>query len=63
MEVDDDSKPPGTVVRVADDGYTIHDRLLRPARVFVTRRRVQAPSTQPEETEIEWEDQSTKYSA
>jgi molecular chaperone GrpE len=63
MEVDDDSQPPGTVVRVADDGYTIHDRLLRPARVFVTRRRGQSPSTQPEQAEIEWEDQSTEHSA
>ena len=38
MEVDDPSQPPGTVVRVAEDGYTIHDRLLRPARVLVVKR-------------------------
>ena len=38
MEVDDPSQPPGTVVRVAEDGYTIHDRLLRPARVLVAKR-------------------------
>jgi molecular chaperone GrpE len=63
MEVDDYSQPPGTVVRVVEDGYTIHDRLLRPARVFIARRRAQAPSTQPEEAEIEWEDRSTEYSA
>jgi molecular chaperone GrpE len=63
MEVDDHSQSPGTVVRVVEDGYTIHDRLLRPARVFVARRRAQAPSTQPEETEIEWEDRSTEHSA
>jgi molecular chaperone GrpE len=63
MEVDDNSWPPGTVVRVVEDGYTIHDRLLRPARVFVARRRAQAPSTQPEEAEIEWEDRSTEHSA
>src|ERR1044072_4069492 len=30
MEVDDPSQPPGAVVRVAEDGYKIHDRLLRP---------------------------------
>jgi molecular chaperone GrpE len=63
MEVDDDSQPPGTVVRVAEDGYTIHDRLLRPARVFIARRRAQAPFTQPEEAEIEWEDRSAEHSA
>ena len=44
MEVDDPSQPPGTVVRVAEDGYTIHDRLLRPARVFVVKR---SPKTEP----------------
>jgi molecular chaperone GrpE len=38
MEMDDPSRPPGTVVRVLEDGYTIHDRLLRPARVAVTSR-------------------------
>jgi molecular chaperone GrpE len=38
-QVDDPSRPPGTVVRVLEEGYTIHDRLLRPARVAVTRRR------------------------
>ena len=39
MEMDDAAHPPGTVVRVLQDGYTIHDRLLRPARVVVNKRR------------------------
>ena len=44
MEVDDPEHAPGTVVRVVEDGYTIHDRLLRPARVFVAKRhRTDAP--------------------
>ena len=42
MEVYDASQPPGTVVRVVEDGYTIHDRLLRPARVFVVKRNPKA---------------------
>jgi molecular chaperone GrpE len=29
MEVDDGSYPPGSVARVLEDGYMIHDRLLR----------------------------------
>jgi molecular chaperone GrpE len=37
MEVEDRSQPAGTVARVDEDGYTIHDRLLRPARVAVTK--------------------------
>ena len=38
MEVDDPSTAPGAVADVMEDGYVIHDRLLRPARVSVTRR-------------------------
>jgi molecular chaperone GrpE len=46
MEVDDASAP-GTVVRVVEDGYMVHDRLLRPARVVVAGRRAGAsPSSQ-----------------
>ena len=38
MEVDDPATAPGTVQGVMEDGYLLHDRLLRPARVTVTRR-------------------------
>jgi molecular chaperone GrpE len=38
MEVEDPSRPPGTVTQVLEDGYMIHDRLLRPARVVVSRQ-------------------------
>jgi molecular chaperone GrpE len=41
-EVDDDPSPPGSVVRVLEDGYRIHDRLLRAARVAVAKRRLEA---------------------
>jgi len=37
VALEDDSRPPGTVTRVLEDGYTINDRLLRPARVAVCR--------------------------
>jgi molecular chaperone GrpE len=36
-EVDNDFSPPGSVVSVLEDGYRIHDRLLRPARVNVAK--------------------------
>jgi molecular chaperone GrpE len=45
MEVDDDMQPPGTVVEVLEDGYLIHDRLLRPARVVVAKRRPSSTSS------------------
>jgi molecular chaperone GrpE len=38
MEVDDSSQPPGAITEVVEDGYTINDRLLRPARVVVSKR-------------------------
>jgi molecular chaperone GrpE len=37
MQVDAPGKEPGTVVQVLQAGYTIHDRLLRPAMVGVAR--------------------------
>jgi hypothetical protein len=40
-EVDDDPRPPGSGVRVLEDGYMIHDRLLRPARVIVAKLRLE----------------------
>lgn len=37
QEVDKNDVPTGTVVQVYQDGYTINDRLLRPAMVVVSR--------------------------
>ena len=36
-EVDDPSQPAGLVAQVMQDGFTMHDRLLRPAMVGVTK--------------------------
>ncbi len=41
-EVDNDSSPPGSIVRVLEDGYMINDRLLRAARVVVAKPRMEA---------------------
>ena len=41
MQVDDSAEQPGTVTQVVEQGYTIHDRLLRPARVVVSKRRAE----------------------
>jgi molecular chaperone GrpE len=40
MEVDHPTRPAGTVTQVIEQGYPIHGRLLRPARVVVSKRRV-----------------------
>lgn len=39
MELDDPAQAPGAVVQVMEDGYMIRDRLLRPARVAIAKRR------------------------
>jgi molecular chaperone GrpE len=37
FEMEDPSKPVGTVVQVIQPGYRLHDRLLRPARVGISK--------------------------
>ena len=53
MEVADASHPPGVVVDVMEDGFTIHDRLLRPARVVVAQRRAPTESAQGQSSSSE----------
>jgi molecular chaperone GrpE len=43
MEMQDDSYLPGSVGQVMEEGYTIHDRLLRPARVAIVKRSPDKP--------------------
>ena len=43
-QVEDPSQPSGTVTQVVEDGYMIHDRLLRPTRVFVSKQASDASS-------------------
>lgn len=50
-QVEDPSKPPGTVTRVVEEGYMIHDRLLRPARVFVSMQPGSAPTDEDLDSE------------
>jgi molecular chaperone GrpE len=37
FEVEDPEKPAGTVIQVIQAGYSLHDRLLRPARVGISK--------------------------
>ena len=37
METEETEQPPGSVARVLENGYMLHDRLLRPARVVVAK--------------------------
>jgi molecular chaperone GrpE len=48
METDQTEQPPGSVVQVLENGYMLHDRLLRPARVVVAKstQKTQQPAQQ-----------------
>jgi molecular chaperone GrpE len=63
MEVDEASQPPGTVVQVVEDGYSIHDRLLRPARVFVAKGGSIADSSERELADAEEGSRSGEHRA
>ena len=45
METSETSEAAGIVVQVLEDGYTIHDRLLRPASVIIAAARPKALSS------------------
>jgi molecular chaperone GrpE len=38
-QVEDSEHEPGTIIHVLEEGYMINDRLLRPARVTIAKRR------------------------
>ncbi|MBV6634179.1 MAG: nucleotide exchange factor GrpE [Alphaproteobacteria bacterium] len=46
FEVEDPSKPRGTIMQVLQPGYMVHERLLRPARVGVTKGGADGPVNQ-----------------
>src|SRR3981081_2980421 len=43
METPETEHPPGSVTQVLENGYMLHDRLLRPARVVVAKPAPQYP--------------------
>ncbi len=45
FELDDASKPAGTVMQVVEAGYVLNDRLLRPAKVGVSKGGPKDPDT------------------
>lgn len=45
FEVEDDSKPVGTILETLQAGYTLHDRLLKPAFVGVSKAKSGIPNT------------------
>lgn len=52
MEVEDTTQPEGTVVLVMQQGYQIHDRLLRPALVGVSKGGAKVPPGEQVDTSV-----------
>jgi molecular chaperone GrpE len=57
--VEDPSQPPGTVTKVVEQGYTVRDKLLRPARVVVSKtseknsvEKAAKPSAEPDDNDL-----------
>ena len=49
MEIEDDTKEPGTIIQEIQKGFTIKDRLLRPSLVGVAKK-IQEKASKTEET-------------
>jgi molecular chaperone GrpE len=56
MEIEKNDCEPGTIVQELIPGYTLHDRLLRPAMVGVSKK----PQENQGAKDIEEEEQSEK---
>ena len=51
MEIEDDSKQPGTIVQEIQKGFMMKDRLLRPALVGVAKRKAEEQSKDEQKTQ------------
>ena len=51
MEIENDQVEPGTIVQELIPGYTLHDRLLRPAMVGVAKKTQQNQQSEEKEKE------------
>ena len=59
MEIEDDTKEPGTIIQEIQKGFTIKDRLLRPSLVGVSKK-VTTKQEKTQETQENQENQENK---
>ena len=52
IEIEDDTKEPGTIIQEIQKGFTIKDRLLRPSLVGVSKKVVKKDEKTNENEEI-----------
>ncbi len=51
MEIEDDTKEPGTIIQEIQKGFTLKDRLLRPSLVGVSKKKVENDKVKDEKSE------------
>jgi molecular chaperone GrpE len=51
MEIEDESKEPGTIVQEIQKGFMMKDRLLRPSLVGVSKRKEEKKDNEDEKTQ------------
>ena len=51
MEIEDDTKEPGTIVQEIQKGFMMKDRLLRPSLVGVSKKKVKEKEKEDPEDE------------
>ncbi len=49
IEIEDDTKEPGTIIQEIQKGFTMKDRLLRPALVGVSKKTVKKETNKEED--------------
>ena len=60
MEVEDDSKEPGTIVQEIQKGFMMKDRLLRPSLVSVSKKKVKEVEQEEQKEEVKEEHKDEK---
>ena len=51
MEIEDDTKEPGTIIQEIQKGFTMKERLLRPSLVSVSKKKIENNKVKDEKSE------------
>ena len=60
MEIEDESKEPGTIVQEIQKGFMLKDRLLRPSLVGVSKKKLEKETNNNKKSEQNKEKQEEK---
>ena len=60
MEIEDDTKEPGTIVQEIQKGFMMKDRLLRPSLVGVSKKKLEKEESEVKKSEENKEKEEEK---